>query len=100
MLAPRSTKKVARVTMKLGSFVLTTAIPLTKPMIVAKTKVPAIAAQAFQWSFSMRSAITMAVTPVMMPVERSNSPPIMSKPTGTAMIPKNADCWAQDATPV
>ena len=33
-----------------------------------------------------------------MPVERSNSPPIISKPTGTDMIPKKADCWVHEAS--
>ena len=42
----------------------------------------------------------MAQNPVMPPVDRSNSPPIISSPTGTAMIPKNAACWAQAWKPV
>ena len=46
------------------------------------------------------SAITIAVTPVITPAERSNSPPIINRPTGTATIPKNAACWVQAATPV
>jgi hypothetical protein len=45
-------------------------------------------------------SITIAVTPDITPVERSNSPPIISSPTGTARIPKNAACWVHAAKPV
>jgi hypothetical protein len=91
-LSPRSTKNVARVTMKLGSFVRTTMIPLSSPMKVANTSVPPIASHVFQWYLPTSNAITIAVTPDITPVERSNSPPIISSPTGTARIPKNAAC--------
>ena len=46
------------------------------------------------------SAIKIAVTPVITPAERSNSPPIINRPTGTATIPKNAACWVHAASPV
>ena len=40
------------------------------------------------------------MTPVITPADRSNSPPIISSPTGTATIPKNAACCVQAARPV
>ena len=51
-----------------------------------------------QWYLPTSSAITIAVTPVITPVERSNSPPIISSPTGTATIPKNAACCVHAAS--
>ena len=91
-VTPRSTKNVASVTMKLGSFVLATTKPLSRPMAVANARVATIASHVFQWYLPTSSAITIAVTPPMTPVERSNSPPIISRPTGTARIPKKAAC--------
>ena len=35
-------------------------------------------------------AMTMPVRPIMEPIERSNSPPIISKATATARIPSSA----------
>ncbi len=78
--------------MKLGSLVLMTTNPLSSPMALANTSVPITASQVFQWYLPTSSAITIAVTPDITPVDRSNSPPIISRPTGTARIPKNAAC--------
>ena len=47
-LTPWRTKKVASVTMKLGSFVLTTVIPLTKPIASPNRSTSAIAGQMFR----------------------------------------------------
>ena len=46
-LTPWRMKKVASVTMKLGSFVLTTVIPLTKPTASPNASTIAIAGQMF-----------------------------------------------------
>ena len=54
-----------------------------------------IAIQVFHVQLPTSSAITIAVTPVITPADRSNSPPIISSPTGTATIPKNAACVVQ-----
>ena len=59
-----------------------------------------IASHVSQWYLPTSSAMTIAVTPDMTPVDRSNSPPIISSPTGTAMIPKNAACCVHAASPV
>ena len=69
-------------------------------MIVANTSVPMTASQVFQWYLPTSRAMTIAVAPPMTPVDRSNSPPIISRPTGTARMPKNAACWVQAASPV
>src|SRR6185437_4425446 len=37
---------------------------------------------------------------VITPADRSTSPPIINRPTGTATIPKNAACCVHAATPV
>ena len=59
-----------------------------------------IASQVLQCHLPTSSAIRIAVTPVITPADRSNSPPIISSPTGTATIPKNAACCVQAARPV
>ena len=59
-----------------------------------------MASHVSQWYLPTSSAGTIAVTPDITPVERSNSPPIISSPTGTAMIPKNAACCVHAASPV
>jgi hypothetical protein len=68
--------------------------------MVANPSVPITASQVFQWYLPTSSAMTMAVTPPITPVDRSNSPPIISSPTGTARMPKNAACCVQAARPV
>jgi len=62
--------------MKLGSFVSTTTKPLISPIPVANASVMRIAVQAFPCHFPTSSASTIAVTPVITPADRSNSPPI------------------------
>ncbi len=51
---PWRTKNVASVTMKLGSLVLTTAIPLTKPIASPKRSTIAIAGQMFMFAWVAR----------------------------------------------
>ena len=57
---------------------------------MANTIVIRIASQVFTCHLPTSSAITIAVTPVITPADRSNSPPIINSPTGTDTIPKNA----------
>ena len=95
-LAPIRTKKVLSVTMKLGSRVFSTIVPLNQPTSMAKANdigtamyrlIPAPPLS----PTSLDSMITsIAVAPVIDPADRSNSPPIISSDTATAMIPRIA----------
>ena len=95
-LAPISTKNVPSVTMKLGSRVLSTTVPLNQPIISANASESGTARCSVSpappnWPTSFESRITsIAVAPVIAPDERSNSPPIISSETATAMIPNPA----------
>ncbi len=84
-------KNVPSVTMKLGSEVFSTTVPLNQPMARAKASDRGTAMwrprPAPLMSLARRMAM-MAVAPVMAPEERSNSPPIISSATGTAMRPR------------
>ena len=84
-------KKVPSVTMKLGSDVFSTRVPLNHPMARANASESGTA----MWSpspaplMSLASRMAMsAVAPVMAPDDRSNSPPIISSATGTAINPR------------
>ena len=92
-------KKVASVTMKLGSFVFTTIIPLMKPIVAAKTNVSTIANQMFMSSSVASRPITSPALPVITPADRSNSPPIMSSATATAGMPSVEATSVQLAAP-
>jgi hypothetical protein len=82
--------------MKLGSLVLSTTVPLNQPMVRAKASDSGTAMNRVRPAppsspTCLDSRITsMAVAPVMAPEERSNSPPIMSSDTATAMMPSLA----------
>ena len=84
---PRSTKKVARVMMKLGSLVRTTSRPLAAPMMPAKISTMTIPTQTLTCCRVMSMPSSKPLVPVMTPADRSNSPPIMRSATATAMIP-------------
>ncbi len=82
--------------MKLGSFVLSTTVPLNQPIVRANIsdsgtamKRVSPAPPSSPTSFERRMT-SIAVAPVMAPEERSNSPPIISRETATAMIPNLA----------
>ena len=81
--------------MKLGSDVRSTTVPLNQPMVSASAKVSGTAMNRFspappEAGSMLSSTTTMAAAPVIAPEERSNSPPIMSSATGTAMMPRIA----------
>ena len=81
--------------MKLGRPVLSTIVPLNQPIVSAKASESGTASEsgipAPPWPSCLESRITIiAVAPVMAPDERSNSPPIISSETATAMIPSVA----------
>jgi hypothetical protein len=74
MVRPRSTKRVASVTMKEGSPVRTTRSPLPIPTPSEKTTVTATAGQKAHPKWLVRSRRHMPAAPIMDPTERSNSP--------------------------
>src|SRR5919198_1622035 len=96
-LTPWRTKKVASVTMKLGSFVLMTVIPLIRPITRPNSSTSAIAGQMFMCACVARYPSSRPELPIMTPAERSNSPPIISSATGTATIPYCAAWSVQPA---
>ena len=104
-LPPMRTKNVPSVTMKLGSDVLSTMVPLNQPTIRAKASPSGTAmcsdspAPPNSPISLLNSTTTMAVAPVMAPEDRSNSPPIISRATGTAMMPKVAATSKKLAVP-
>ncbi len=82
--------------MKLGSLVLSTMNPLKNPMPMATTKEIGIAIHRLSpappsspVSFTSR-IVRIPIAPVMAPDDRSNSPPIISIDTATAMMPSVA----------
>ena len=84
---PRSTNIVASVTMKLGSLVQVTSIPLISPMQTANTSTMASAGQKPIPASEMSRPRSRPVDPVMTPLDRSTSPLIISRQTAQAMIP-------------
>ena len=90
-LTPWRMKNVPSVMMKLGSFVLTTAMPLMKPTAAPKTNTSRIDGQMFRWARVPSRPSSRPELPTITPAERSNSPPIISSATGTATMPYCAD---------
>ena len=72
--------------MKLGSLVVITSIPFTNPTPSPKRITTMNAGQTFQWWLTVSRAKRIPELPIITPAERSNSPPIISSATGTAMI--------------
>ena len=73
--------------MKLGSPVRITIRPLTAPITRASASETSIATQTLSPYSVVRMPTTRPVKPVIAPADRSNSPPIMSRATATAMMP-------------
>ena len=93
---PRSMKNVPSVTMKLGSFVLTTVKPLRKPIASPNSEQTTIAGQMFQCVVRGEDPEQKAAScRSSRRTERSNSPPIISSATGTATIPSYAAVLSQ-----
>ncbi len=104
-LNPRRIKNVARVTMKLGRPVRSTIVPLNQPSARATTREMGMATQRLNpappsspTSLTNRM-VMMASAPVAAPDERSNSPPIISSETATAMMPRVAATSRIDEAP-
>ena len=85
--APRRPKKVPRVMMKEASPVRTTRMPFQRPRARQMRSERSAASQMLMphSTAMMPSAVPAVAT--MTPAERSYSPPIMSRPTATAMMP-------------
>ena len=73
--------------MKLGRPVFITRMPLMAPSMSARASETRMATQMLRPYSVVRTPTTRPVKPVMAPADRSNSPPIISKDTATAMIP-------------
>src|SRR5215470_3938184 len=85
--------------MKLGSPVRTTRKPLTAPSAAQSAKVKSAATHSGQPQYSAGIASIMPAKPIIEPMERSNSPPIMRSAAPTAMMPRNAATVAQLTMP-
>ena len=78
---------MARVTMKEGNPVVTTSHPLVNPMAAAKRNVRKMDGQTPMLYSVISRPAKRPDEPIMTPLDRSNSPPIISSATATAMIP-------------
>jgi hypothetical protein len=96
---PRSTKKVPRVTMKLGSPVFITRNPLMNPIASAATSAVSTDTHTLMCQCDIMMPVIRPVVPVMAPADRSNSPPIISSATATAMIANDDDVKIQVLAP-
>ena len=86
-LAPARTKNDPSVTRKLGSPVLCNRKPLKAPIANEKSSASRTPTQTLSPRYQDACAAVRPEVVTATPVERSNSPPIMSSATKTAMIP-------------
>src|SRR6476661_4537536 len=84
---PVSIRNVARVTMKLGSLVLIRIHPLMKPMPSETIRARPTPTHTLVLKYQLNREAVSAELITATPVERSNSPPIISSDTPTAMMP-------------
>ena len=85
--------------MKEGSPVLTTMLPLMKPISMAPAKANRILAQTGQLQYIVGMAIITPAKPIIEPIDKSNSPAIISKQAPMAMMPSCAETLAQFRIP-
>ena len=85
--APRMMNSVASVTMNDGKPVRTTMIPLITPRSVERTIARRIASQTGRPQIVTPIPMMIPAKPTTDPIERSNSPAIMSNATEVAMMP-------------
>ena len=91
---------MASVTMKLGSLVRLTNVPLNHPIAPAARNATGTAIHKVAPSpmnFCANNPTMIPVEPVITPAERSNSPPIINNPTATAMMPSGAATSSHEA---
>src|SRR3954452_10478350 len=96
---PCRTRKVGRVTRKLGRPVLTTSNPLTRPTASEASSEASNAGQVSHPAFWMSSAASRGPATARTPTERSNWPAMSSSPTATAPMPSNAAASSTLASP-
>src|SRR5215217_4570882 len=84
---PVSIRNVAKVTMKLGSLVFIRIQPLMKPMASDTTNARPTPTQTLVLKYQLNMDAVRAELMTATPVDRSNSPPIISNETPTAIIP-------------
>jgi hypothetical protein len=89
MVRPRKMNRLARVTMNDGSLVQTTTSPFRNPATSENAIAITIAAQSGQPYSMLSMAITMPLAPMIDPIDRSNSPAIISRDTATARMPSS-----------
>ena len=86
IVAPMTTKLVASVTMKEGRLVLTTTMPLARPIAAPRRRARAIIGQIGRPKKLVPRATTIEEAPTVEPIDRSNSPAIIRRPTGMATM--------------
>src|SRR5918911_3298960 len=84
---PWSTKNVPRVTRKLGRPVMWSRNPLKAPIARETTSAKTTPTQTLRLKYHARCAAASPDVVTATPADRSNSPPIMSSATATAMMP-------------
>jgi hypothetical protein len=89
MVRPRKMNRLARVTMNDGSLVHTTTSPFRNPATSEKAIAIRMAAHRGQPYSTLSRAITMPLAPMIDPIDRSNSPAIISRQTATARMPSS-----------
>src|SRR5437016_5742487 len=85
--------------MKLGSPVLITSQPLTQPSAIPIANANSTASHTGQPQYRHGIASIMPAKPIIEPIDRSNSPPIISSAAPTEMMPRNAATVAQLTMP-
>src|SRR3954468_9219384 len=86
-LMPWSTKNVPRVTRKLGRPVMWSSQPLNAPIASEITRAMSTPTQTLMLKYQVVRAAVRPDVVTATPADRSNSPPIMSSATATAMMP-------------
>ncbi len=86
-VAPRMMNSVASVTMNDGSPVRTTMKPFMTPRSVVSTSEMRIPAQTGRPYVVTQMPMTIPAKPMSEPIDRSNSPPIISSATAVPTIP-------------
>ena len=90
-VAPLKINNIARVTINEGRPVLTTRIPLKYPTSTAIAKAKMILVHKGQPQYIAGIAIQIPAKPIIDPIDKSNSPPIISIAAAIAIIPRFAD---------
>merc|ERR1711991_364165 len=90
-VAPLKINNIANETMNEGKPVLTTIIPLKYPIKTAIANAKVILIHNGQPQYIAGIAIQIPANPIIEPIDKSNSPPIINIAAAIAIIPKFAD---------